>query len=268
MARRVQVSIFWVMPSSCRRSSPKRRGRSRSAQMTRLLHLLASTSSTVREGQPRRYTSAGWPHPRAGSPSSQRAWTTPPPLRCPWPASPPGRGSSGAAGLTAGQRVLIHGGGGGVGHIAVQIAKAQGAHVITTASAAKRSFLLGLGADDVIDYRAADFTQVAADLDVVFDLVGGGYGERSLRVLRPGGALVTVVDHTNRELARKAEACGALFAGVTVEPDHHALEALAGLADDGLLRVHVGHTFALDDVASAHRLVENGHLTGKVVLIP
>ncbi len=89
-----------------------------------------------------------------------------------------------AGNLEAGQRVLlIHGGGGGVGHIAVQIAKARGAHVTVTASRAKLAFVQSLGADVVLDYRVVDFTNEVADLDVVFDLVGGDYGERSLRTL-------------------------------------------------------------------------------------
>jgi NADPH:quinone reductase-like Zn-dependent oxidoreductase len=170
------------------------------------------------------------------------------------------------AGLQAGQRVLIHGAGGGVGHVAVQLAKVLGAHVIATASAGKHDFVASLGADELIDYRAVDFTTAVGDLDVVFDPVGGDYGERSLRVLRPGGALVSAVDRTNAELAARAEAAGMRFAGVAVDPDHAALERLADLVEDGRLRVHVERTFPLERVAEAHRLSEGGHVTGKVVL--
>ena len=172
-----------------------------------------------------------------------------------------------AAQLQAGQRVLVHGGGGGVGHIAVQIAKARGAHVTATASLAKHSFVRALGADEVIDYRKVDFADAIGELDVVFDLIGGGYGERSLRTLRPGGVLVTAVDPINADLAGEAELAGVRFAGIIVEPDHVGLEALAGLVDDGRLAVHLERTFAFDDIAEAHRLVEAGHLTGKVALI-
>jgi NADPH:quinone reductase-like Zn-dependent oxidoreductase len=172
-----------------------------------------------------------------------------------------------AAQLQAGQRVLVHGGGGGVGHIAVQIAKARGAHVTATASLAKHSFVRTLGADEVIDYREVDFADVVGQLDVVFDLVGGGYGERSLRTLRPGGVLVTAVDPINADLAGQAELAGVRFAGIMVEPDHVGLEALAGLVDDGRLAVHLERTFAFNDIVEAHRLVEAGHLTGKVALI-
>jgi NADPH:quinone reductase-like Zn-dependent oxidoreductase len=173
-----------------------------------------------------------------------------------------------AAQLRTGQRLLIHGGGGGVGHIAVQIAKARGAHVTVTASRSKTALLHALGADDVLDYQAVDFTSKVKDLDVVFDLVGGDYGRRSLRTLRPGGVLVSPVDPMNARLAEDAELAGVRFAGIMVEPDHVALEALADLVDDGRLTVHLQHTFAFDDIAEAHRLVETGHMTGKVVLIP
>jgi NADPH:quinone reductase-like Zn-dependent oxidoreductase len=169
--------------------------------------------------------------------------------------------------VSAGQRVLIHGGGGGVGHLAVQIAKARGAHVTVTASESKRSFVRALGADEVLDYGSVDFTDVARDLDVVFDLVGRGYGERSLRVLRQGGVLVTAVDAMNAELARKADAAGVRFAGIMVEPDHVALDTLSEMVDDGRLTVHLERAFAFEDISDAHRLIESGHTTGKVVLV-
>jgi NADPH:quinone reductase-like Zn-dependent oxidoreductase len=168
--------------------------------------------------------------------------------------------------LAAGERVLIHGAGGGVGHIAVQIAKARGAYVVGTASAAKHEFVRGLGADAMIDYRAADFAERANDFDVVFDSVGGDYGERSLRVLRPGGRLVTIVDRSNVELAAKTEAAGMTFVGISVEPDYPGLETLAQLVDNGQLRIHVEHEFPLERVAEAHDLSAAGGVAGKIVL--
>ncbi len=134
------------------------------------------------------------------------------------------------AGVKAGDRVLIHGAAGGVGHLAVQIAKALGAHVIGTASSGKHDFVRGLGAAEVIDYRSVDFTEIVRDADIVLETVGGDYGARSIETLRPGGLLVTIVDRLNRELAQKASDTGRRFAGVTVEPDHPGLEALAALA--------------------------------------
>ena len=98
----------------------------------------------------------------------------------------------GRAGVSAGQRVLIHAAAGGVGHVAVQIAKARGAYVIGTASAAKHDFLRSLGVDEVIDYRHQDFTEIEP-VDVVLDTIGGEYAERSAQVIKPGGVLVSVV---------------------------------------------------------------------------
>ena len=169
--------------------------------------------------------------------------------------------------IEAGQRVLIHGGGGGVGHIAVQLAKALGAHVIATASAAKRAFVQNLGADEVIDYNAVDFSEAVHDVDVVLELVGRGNAQRSLRVLREGGGLlVTAVERTNAELAQQTEAAGRRFAGVAVEPDYVALERLTELVEAGKIRPHVDETLPLAEAAKAHQLVEKGSTAGKIVL--
>ena len=167
-----------------------------------------------------------------------------------------------------GDRVLIHAGGGGVGHLAVQIAKARGAYVITTASAAKRDFVQGLGADEVIDYRAQDFEKEVSDVDVVLELIGGDYADRSLTTLRPGGLLVTAIARSDAALAERTRAAGMRFAGVSVEPDYVGLEAMAALVAEGRLRPHVGHAFPLEQAAAAHELSEHGHATGKIVLEP
>jgi len=95
--------------------------------------------------------------------------------------------------VAAGQRVLIHGAGGGVGHLAVQIAKARGAHVTATASAAKHDLVASLGADELVDYRVTDFAAHVDGMDVVLDTIGGDTARRSIGVLRPGGLLVTIV---------------------------------------------------------------------------
>jgi NADPH:quinone reductase-like Zn-dependent oxidoreductase len=171
-------------------------------------------------------------------------------------------------GVAAGDRVLIHAAAGGVGHLAVQIAKAMGAHVIGTASPGKHEFVRGLGADEVIDYRSIDFETVVKDADVVLDTVGGGYGERSIAALRPGGLLVTIVDRLNRELAQKTSNAGRRFAGLTVEPDHGGLEALAALTETGKLKVHVERAFPLEEAADAHRFLVEAKPRGKVVLTP
>ncbi|MFE9556318.1 NADP-dependent oxidoreductase [Streptomyces sp. NPDC006703] len=167
-----------------------------------------------------------------------------------------------------GQRVLIHAGGGGVGHLAIQIAKAHGAYVITTASAPKHDFLRGLGADEVIDYRAVDFEDAVSGVDTVLELIGGDYADRSLRTLRPGGLLVTAIARSDTALAARTREAGFRFAGVSVEPDYVGLEAMAALADKGLLHPHVHRTLPLTEAPKAHELIESGHVTGKVILEP
>ncbi|MBB1152947.1 MULTISPECIES: NADP-dependent oxidoreductase [Amycolatopsis] len=169
-------------------------------------------------------------------------------------------------GVTAGDRVLVHGGGGGVGHVAIQIAKALGAHVITTASESKREFVEGLGADEVIDYTRVDFAEVVRDIDVVLDTLGGDTVERSLGVLRAGGHLVTAVAEDDTALIDKFEAAGMRFSGIAVDPDPVGLRGLVDLVEQGKLRVHVQETFPFERIADAHRLLDGGHLQGKVVL--
>jgi NADPH:quinone reductase-like Zn-dependent oxidoreductase len=166
----------------------------------------------------------------------------------------------------AGDRVLIHAGGGGVGHLAVQIAKSRGAHVTATASAAKRDFVISLGADEVVDYRAVDIAEAIRDMDVVLDTVGGAVGRQSIGLLRRGGLLVTIVDRTDTELRAAAVEAGRRFAGVTVEPDHVGLEALTALVEEGKLRPYVEHSLPLDEAAKAHQLIESGRTQGKIVL--
>ncbi|CAM5425980.1 MULTISPECIES: NADP-dependent oxidoreductase [Streptomyces] len=169
-------------------------------------------------------------------------------------------------GVREGDRVLVHGGGGGVGHVAIQIAKALGAHVIATAGGSKREFVEGLGADEVIDYTAVDFTEAARDIDLVLDTIGGDTVERSLGVLRPGGHLVTAVAEEDTELVARYEAAGMRFSGIAVDPDPVALRGLVDLVEQGRLRVHVQETFPFERVADAHRLLDGGHLQGKLVL--
>jgi NADPH:quinone reductase-like Zn-dependent oxidoreductase len=169
-------------------------------------------------------------------------------------------------GVSEGDRVLVHGGGGGVGHVAIQIAKALGAHVIATASGSKRKFVEGFGADEVIDYTAVDFAEVVRDIDVVLDTIGGDTVERSLKVLRPGGHLVTAVAEDDPELIATYEAAGMRFSGIAVDPDPVALRGLVELVEEGRLRVHVQETFPFERVADAHRLLDRGHLQGKLVL--
>jgi NADPH:quinone reductase-like Zn-dependent oxidoreductase len=167
--------------------------------------------------------------------------------------------------LQAGDDLLIHGAAGGVGHLAVQIAKARGANVIATARPEQAARLLELGADRVIDYRSEDFEDLVSDLDAVIDLPGV-YGEPSLRVLRPGGMLVSVPSGAGEGLAEKAKESGRRVTGFLVEPDPVGLAGLSHLVEDGRLQIHVDRVFDLEDVAEAHRAAEEHHGGGKIVL--
>lgn len=170
------------------------------------------------------------------------------------------------AGLRAGQSVLIHAAGGGIGHLAVQIAKSLGAHVIGTARAGKHDFVRSLGADELIDYSAVDFTEVVSDVDVVLNTIPGDCAERSVSVIRDGGVLAEL--HLSNAGATFPEAVerGISTRFMLVEPDLGGMRALSRLIEDGELRVHVSRTFPLADAAAAHRAMEDGHVTGKIVL--
>ncbi|MEU6710527.1 NADP-dependent oxidoreductase [Nonomuraea sp. NPDC046802] len=169
------------------------------------------------------------------------------------------------ADVSPGQRVLVHAAAGGVGHLAVQLAKLRGGYVIGTTRAAKHAFVRGLGADEVIDYTSVDFADAVSDVDVVFDLVGGDYPARSLPALRPGGAFIGAAGMTPADEAAYAEA-GLRFGSFSVEPDHAALAELAALAADGKLAPHVDRIFPLAEAAKAHALIESGDFVGKLVL--
>jgi NADPH:quinone reductase-like Zn-dependent oxidoreductase len=170
------------------------------------------------------------------------------------------------AGVVEGQRVLIHAAAGGVGHLAVQIARSRGAYVIGTASSAKHRMLGELGLDEAINYRGTEFEHVLDPVDVVLDLVGGDVALRSLDVLRPGGLLVSVPSRTAGEALAAAAERGIRATGMLVEPDGHGLEQLAALVGAGQLRPVVAETFPLRRANEAHRLGETGRTSGKIVL--
>ncbi len=162
--------------------------------------------------------------------------------------------------LRAGQRILIHAAAGGVGHLAVQIAEARGAYVIGTARVANHEFLRALGAQELIDYTAVDFTEAVRDVDVVLDLIGGAYGTRSLQVLRPDGRYIDTqgsdAEHDPRYHRVYAESSGT------------DLQRIAELVERGELRVEIDRVLSLADVAEAHKLSESGRVRGKIVLLP
>lgn len=168
--------------------------------------------------------------------------------------------------VAEGQRVLVHAAAGGVGHLAVQIAKSLGAYVIGTASAAKHRLLGDIGLDEAVNYQGTRFEQVLDPVDVVLDLIGGDVAVRSLDLLRPDGLLVCLPSKAAADAVAAAEKRGLRATGMIVEPDGHALDELAGLATEGALRVLVAETFGLERAADAHRLSEGGRTTGKIVL--
>jgi NADPH:quinone reductase-like Zn-dependent oxidoreductase len=170
------------------------------------------------------------------------------------------------AGLKPGDRVLILAAAGGVGHLAVQIAKARGAYVIGTARAAKRAFLAELGADEAVDYTSEAVEERVRDADVVLDLVGGEAGEPALSALRDGGLFIAVPSASALERLRELAAGRVRVTNMLVEPDRTGMEALAGLVERGELRVAVERTFPLAEAAAAHELGEAGRTRGKLVL--
>lgn len=166
-------------------------------------------------------------------------------------------------GLRAGQRALIAGAAGGVGHLAVQFAKHAGAVTIATGSERNRDFVLGLGADEYIDYLAQDVSQAARDVDVVFDTVGGATTASLVPCVRPGGVLVTIAGPAPEQ---QAAAAGFSAQRFSMSPDPEQLVDIARLVADGLVHVEISETMALEDVQRAHVLSESGHTRGKIIL--
>ena len=167
------------------------------------------------------------------------------------------------AGLQAGQTVLIHAAAGGVGHLAVQLATWKGAQVIGTASARNQAFLRELGVHRIIDYNEARVEEVAKDVDVVLDCVGGDVQERSWGVLKPGGMLASI---RGRPSSEQAATRGVRAQHVSVRTDPPQLHAIADLAKQGHLRVHVHDTLPLDQARKAHEMSKTGHVRGKLAL--
>jgi NADPH:quinone reductase-like Zn-dependent oxidoreductase len=166
--------------------------------------------------------------------------------------------------VQSGQRVFVDAAAGGVGHLAVQIAKARGAHVLGTASAGKHGFLRELGVDEPIDYHDANAT--ASDVDVYFGLVGEDSDLRWLPAIKEGGLLIGVPSGVADRVARKAAESRVRTERILVEPDRGGLTGLVELIEAGQLKVRVEQTFPLEDAAKAHELGESGRVSGKLVL--
>jgi NADPH:quinone reductase-like Zn-dependent oxidoreductase len=165
--------------------------------------------------------------------------------------------------LKKGQRVLIHGGAGGVGHFAVQIAKAKGAWVVTTCSQRDIDFVRRLGADRAIDYKAEQFEDAVQDIDLVYDLVGGETQDRSFKVLKQGGALISTLQEPDKA---KALAKNITIARYMTEPDADELAEIGKLLSDGEIKPAIFATYPLADAAKAESALDKNHVQGKIVL--
>ena len=165
--------------------------------------------------------------------------------------------------LSAGQRVLIHAAAGGVGSLAVQLAKSRGAYVIGTASSGNRALVESLGADEFIDYRNQSLQDAARNIDVVFDTIGGPTQEESWAVMSPGGILVSIISDPSEGQAKRP---GLRSAFVFIQPNVPALEQIAQLVDNGKLRPLIGAEFALENIKRAHALSESGRAKGKIAI--
>src|SRR5712675_1365114 len=165
--------------------------------------------------------------------------------------------------LRAGQKVLIHAAAGGVGNLAVQLAKARGAYVIGTASSKNQAFLGELGVDKAVDYQKTRFEDVVRDVDVVLDTIGGDTQERSFKVLKKGGILVSIVQPPSEELAAKYGVRALFYGG---HPSSSNLAEIARLIDAGKVKTVVATVLPLAEARRAHELSQGGHTRGKIVL--
>ncbi|HKR89519.1 MAG TPA: NADP-dependent oxidoreductase [Phenylobacterium sp.] len=166
-------------------------------------------------------------------------------------------------GLESGQRVLIHGAAGGVGHFAVQFARVRGATVIATCSGRDADFVESLGASEVIDYHEERFEDRVQDVDLVFDLIGGETQERSWAVLKTGGIMVSTLKEPDQ---KKAEARYARGVHYMAHPDGQELAEIARLIDAGQMVPRIDRVYPLDAAAEAEAALENDHVRGKIVL--
>jgi NADPH:quinone reductase-like Zn-dependent oxidoreductase len=167
------------------------------------------------------------------------------------------------ADLKPGQRVLIHAASGGVGSFAVQLAKIAGAYVAGTTSAANIDYVKFLGADEVIDYKSEDFSEMLHDFDVVLDTIGGETQKRSFKVLRKKGVLVSTLQIEDKNLA---DFYDVTVQGGMVTPNGARLQEIAGLIDEGKIKIHIDATFDLKNIREAHAYSETGKVKGKIIV--
>lgn len=165
--------------------------------------------------------------------------------------------------LSSGQKILITGASGGVGSMAVQLAKAKGAIVVGTASGKNEQFVRDLGADEFVDYTRQPFEEVVKDVDVVFDTIGGDTSAQAFQTLKKGGFLVAAPEPPSEEKAREF---GVEAAWVFCKPNAQQLAEINRLIDEGKLRIHIEIVLPLSEVKKAHQLSQSGRTRGKIVL--
>jgi NADPH:quinone reductase-like Zn-dependent oxidoreductase len=168
--------------------------------------------------------------------------------------------------LKAGQKILIHAAAGGVGHYAVQMAKHLGAFVIGTSSAENKDFVLKLGADEHIDYKQQNFEDVSPEVDVVLDSIGGDNIDRSLKVLKKGGTIISLPSGISESVTEKAAAQGKTGIFFLVSSNGKLQNEIAQLLEKKIIRSHVSEIFEFGDIKLAHEKLESGKTRGKLIL--
>jgi len=164
-------------------------------------------------------------------------------------------------------RVLIHAGSGGVGHFAIQIAKALGAYVITTSSAKNKDFVMSLGADEHIDYRTQAFEEVATNIDFVLDPMGGEVLMKSLQLVKEGGSIICLLaNHVTEEVLEQAEDRHINVSPLMVQSNGKDMKTLANMLESGTVKPHVSKTFPFENMGEAHLQLESGRTVGKIVV--
>lgn len=166
-------------------------------------------------------------------------------------------------GLSRGKKILIHGGAGGIGTVAIQLAKHLAAYVATTAGAKDMQYVQELGADEVIDYKNQSFQDMLKNFDAVFDTVGGDTYEKSFKVLRKGGIIVSMLEQPNQKLMNQF---GVNAIGQFTQVNSERLSRVAELAEKRVIKVHVDKTYPLEQAGEALEFLQTGHPRGKLVL--
>ncbi len=171
------------------------------------------------------------------------------------------------AGIVEGHRVLIHAAAGGVGHYAVQMSKYLGATVFATASESNIEFLRDLGAEQVVDYNKDKFEDVVSNIDFVLDAVGNDYIERSLKIMKPGGLIISIPSGAAESVAEKAGAMGLRGERFMVKSNGDDMKEIASLLETGNVVSYISKVFPVDNIRDAHLQVETGKTRGKVIAV-